>query len=417
LDFFHYLFQAASDDIEDPEMKRALILGASSITGYPLAKHLMQQTDWKVTGVQRKRHEHTHDQGGRYDIIFADLADFNDLKLKLAKKLRKVTHVFYTAWTPGGSPEDELKDNKMMFENVLRILVDAPKLKHVYLQTGTKYYGNNLGPKKGYVTPSREDDPRLDTPMFYYPLEDALVEAAEKKGWRYSILRPTTIIGYTTGTAMNFGMSVAIYACIMKELGKPLIWPFSRKSYNALREFVDGNLIVDMIGWMINPENYHAHDEAFNITNGDCIRMSQLWPIIADYFGMEVAFTEKGSRMKFSFVEFMRDKGDVWNRVVKKHRLQHLDLDRLVTWQFLQDTLSRNWDELTLCNKAYSFGFNKRMDTARCLYDFFDGLQNVKIIPTFERRVELPYLKKTTLVEKKRVAPTGSPAQTSVQQH
>ncbi len=42
---------------------------------------------------------------------------------------------------------------------------------------------------------------------------------------------------------MNFGVSMAVYALVMKELGQPLIFPYGHKAYHCLREFIDNRLV------------------------------------------------------------------------------------------------------------------------------------------------------------------------------
>jgi nucleoside-diphosphate-sugar epimerase len=208
-------------------VKHALIIGGTSIVGYKLASTLLLEGDWKVTGIAR--HVKDYSQIIKdYRLIECDLLapDF-DLRKVLGPSAKDVTHVFFMTWIPRPTEEEMVKVNRGLFKTIVDTVADASSnLEHLYLQTGSKYYGIHLGPEKGgMVTPCKEDDPRKGT-NFYYALEDYLVEIATKRNLTWSVARPPCILGYTVGTAMNLGVSFAVYAAVLKELGKPLVFPY-----------------------------------------------------------------------------------------------------------------------------------------------------------------------------------------------
>jgi hypothetical protein len=92
---------------------------------------------------------------------------------------------------------------------------------------GGKAYGADLGPFK---TPAREDDPRLIGPNFYYDQEDLLRQRQRRKSWFWTALRAEATTGFSIGSPMNLGMSIAIYAAISRELGLPLRFPGTDKT-------------------------------------------------------------------------------------------------------------------------------------------------------------------------------------------
>jgi hypothetical protein len=65
-------------------------------------------------------------------------------------------------------------------------------------------------------------------------------------------------------------------------------------------------LLARAMVWMATTPS--CANQAFNITNGDLIRWEHTWPKIAQYFGMEM-----GPRRNISLVQFMADKGPVWD--------------------------------------------------------------------------------------------------------
>jgi nucleoside-diphosphate-sugar epimerase len=371
-------------------MKKCLIIGSSGIVGYPLSKHLILHNDWKVYGVARKDYD---SRPKEVELVICDISSEESCMQKLAS-LEGITHIFYVTWSPKGSEEEQAKSNKKMFQNVLQAVQkkSAETLVYVYLQTGTKYYGVHVGPEKGLNTPVHEDVPRLDMPNFYYDQEDFLVSESKGKNWTWNICRPPTIIGYTQGTAMNFGVSLAVYAVLMKEMGNQLIWPYSQKAYSSLREFADVSVLCQFILFLA-PDEYKKgtyvkkpqNGQAFNIHNGDYVRMKQVWPKVAEYFGMEAKVADK----PFSVQEFMKDKDDQWNKVVAKYNLRKQSLKDLATWDFFDFTLGREWDELSVIQKAVKNGFTGQMDNVGMFVNFFDGLSNFNVIPKYPTK---PYI-------------------------
>jgi len=359
-------------------VKHALVVGSSGITGHNLTKYLLLNHDWKVTGIAQKEYEHCP-KG--LNVLYCNLLDCESAKGCLtAEKLKDVTHVFFGVWKHEETAEKEVEVNSLLFQNLLNCVKECPKLRFVYLQTGTKYYGMHLGPiEEGYITPYKENQPRITSPMFYYAQEDLLKKfCKEKKGLKYSIGRPPCIIGFTLDNPMNFGTSLAIYAVIMKELGEPLIFPGSEKAFHCLREFVDVGLLCRFMLYLQSHE--FCNKQAFNITNGDCMRASQFWPLVANYFGMEWKLGDKG----FTIQDYMKNKGDVWRKIVQKYELHDIELSKIHTFEFLDQMLMREWDEFSNVNKAEKYGFRSHNDTDKVLLNYFDSLKNMMVIPSYE---------------------------------
>src|SRR6202021_1073969 len=129
--------------------------------------------------------------------------------------------------------------------NVLDALAPAGSVRHVALVTGLKHY---LGPFEAYgtgtlpATPFREEQPRLDLENFYYAQEDEVFAAAARDGFGWSVHRPHTIIGYALGNAMNMGVTLAAYATICRETGRPFLFPGPPTQWNSLTDMTDARL-------------------------------------------------------------------------------------------------------------------------------------------------------------------------------
>jgi len=351
-------------------MKTALVAGANGIAGRLLLKYL-KDAGFQCIGVAKSKKGEVKEA----KMIFADMMKKDELNEKLSSEVKNVTHLYYCAWQPADSEEEKCKVNKQMFENMLDVVEsNANDLQHVYLQTGTKYYGVHVGPDKGYKIPSMESDSRLSMPNFYYDQEDVLKQRQKGKKWTWSVARPDAIIGYSEDTAMNFGVTLAVYACILKEMGKPLVFP-SSKAWNKIRTFTDAHLLCKAILWMST--NPNCANQEFNINNGDMLRWDQLWPRFAKRFGMKYEV----SKEEFDVEKFMEDKDNLWKEIVKKNQLQDYDLSQLATWDFLKFYLTFPYDNITSVTKLKKCGFNDFVDTADMFDNFFTALQNQKIIP------------------------------------
>jgi nucleoside-diphosphate-sugar epimerase len=358
-------------------MKHAVIVGIGGISGHKLAEELLSRGDWKVTGIGTKPTPYPELNKNVHQLICCNLQNDSEVRQKLSK-LNDVTHVFYQAWASAENDRKTCEINAKMLDNLLTTLNQhSTNLQHVVLQTGVKYYGMVDGPSQGMVTPYHENDPRLSKPNFYYNQEDVLKDLSKRQGWRYSIARPPCIVGSALRSPMNFGTSLAVYASVMKELGKPLIFP-SEVGLPHIREIIDVGLLARFAIWAsLHP---FTNGEAFNITNGDSFRFENLWPKIADYFGMDWKIEKN-----FSVKDFMQQNKETWQYMCRRNGLLHSEIDDLGDFGFFEAILGRDWDDLSVVSKAREFGFSESLNSETCFYNLFDELQLKKVIPKVRR--------------------------------
>jgi nucleoside-diphosphate-sugar epimerase len=164
-------------------------------------------------------------------------------------------------------------------------------------------------------------------PNFYYDQEDILRRRQKDKQWNFTILRPEAVCGYATGNPMNLTMVIAVYATLSKELGLPLRFPGPLEAYRALYQVTSADILAQAADWA--GETPAAYGEIFNITNGDYFRWENLWPQIAKMFNMETAHP-----VPVELCEYMSDKEDLWNDIIKRHNLQTVPYKTLVNWNF-----------------------------------------------------------------------------------
>ena len=349
--------------------KRALVVGATGVVGRNMMRHLASRGDWDVTAVSRR----TPDFPGTYDHISVDLLDRADTAAKLGRPLG-ITHVFYSAYVERATWAEGTAPNIAMLVNVLDAIEPvSPRLAHVNLMHGTKWYGSHVGPFK---TPAKEDDPRGPGPNFYHDQQDLVAARQSGKSWTWTTVRPHAICGFATGNPMNLVNILAVYATLSKVLGQPLSFPGTEANYNALYQCVDAAHLAKAVTWMATEAR--CGNQAFNITNGDIFRWKDLWPRIAHHFDMQV-----GPQQHISLVETMRDKAPLWDRLVQEHGLQPIPYDQLVAWKFGDSVFGSGYDMINSMTKARQFGFHDVVDTEDMFIRIFDELRANRVIARF----------------------------------
>ena len=347
--------------------KKAVIVGALGVIGRNLVKHLLAEGGWQVVGLSRR----SPDFESEAEFIPVDLLDRADAEAKLSG-LSDATHIFYAAFQARPTWAEHNAPNLAMLVNAVEVIEAAsPGLRHVNLVEGNKIYGSHLGPFK---TPAREDDPPHMLPNFYWDQERWLEDHQKGKAWTWSALRPQTVCGYAVGNPMNITTAIAVYASISRELGLPLRFPGKPGAYRAVYQVADAQILNRAMVWCASSEN--AANQAFNITNSDFFRWSNVWPKFAEFFGLEVADVQT-----ISLTEFMADKGPLWSAMVKKYGLQDIPYDQLVAWPFADYVFGTDWDVMTDTLKIRQAGFHDSVRSEEMFLRIFQDFRDMKVIP------------------------------------
>ncbi|TDD54981.1 SDR family oxidoreductase [Nonomuraea terrae] len=352
--------------------RRALVIGATGLTGRNTAEHLAR-AGWAVTGLSRRNAMES--EGVRH--ASADILD-PDSVLRVAREVR-ATHLFYCTWSRRNTEAENIVVNGTMLRNVLDAAGSTGTLEHVCLVTGLKHY---LGPFEAYARnparpPFRESQPRLDHENFYYTQEDILWEAADRFGFGWSVHRPHTVIGYTLGNAMNMGVTLAVYGTIARETGIPFVFPGSPEQYEGTTDITDARLLAEHLAWAATTPA--ARNEAFNVTNGDTFQWREMWKVVASGLGVEAAPypghpTPLDGRMD--------DAAVIWRRIAERERLVEPDVDRLVSWWHTDSDLGRTVETYADMAKSRQAGFTRVQDSSRSFLDLFDRLRKERVIPS-----------------------------------
>lgn len=351
----------------------ALVVGSTGITGSNLAENLISK-GWTTYGLARN--PRTDIAGLR--SIAANLLDKSDL----SEKLRDIapTHVFFTTWMRNETEVENIRVNSALVRNLLDTLSARKTVKHVALVTGLKHY---LGPFDAYAkagtlpeTPVREEHPRLAIDNFYYAQEDEVYAAADRDGFTWSIHRPHTVIGHAVGNLMNMGSTLAVYASICKETGRPFRFPGSAAQWEGISDVTDAQILAEQMIWAATTNA--AHNEAFNIANGDVFRWKWLWKQIADWFGVEpVGFDGTIHPLETE----MEGDVPVWQEIATKYQLKEPALGRISNAWHTDLDLGRPLEVMTDMAKSRKLGFTAYKDTRESFFELFTRLRAEKLIP------------------------------------
>jgi nucleoside-diphosphate-sugar epimerase len=347
-------------------MKKAVVVGALGVMGRYIVDKLAARPDWEVIGLSRRKGEDR--ERVRYvpvDVLKPWAPDFGD-----------ATHVFYAAFQASAGKAADYASNiapnrDMLVNAVSAIERVSPNLERVVLITGTKYYGTHLGP---YKTPARESDPRHAGANYYFDQIDWLTEFQKGKRWTWTDLRPQTLCGFAPGTAMSILPVIAVYAAIMKELGRPMAWPGKPGTGRTIYQVTDSGHFASAALWAAT--DARCANQAYNITNGDYFRWLDIWPRLAAVFGMEA-----GEPSPLNLTEFMADKAPLWDAIVSKHGLKPYRFDEVVAWPFGDYVFNTTWDVMSNLTKSRQHGFHDVVDSEEMFVDLLTRFREARIVP------------------------------------
>lgn len=344
--------------------KKCIVAGALGVAGRALLAELETAGDWDVIAISRRK----PDFDSRARFLAIDLLDPDQTRRTLQGCGAR--HIFFAAYAPQPTLAAEVGPNTGMLANLVTA-ADGPELRHVAIVHGSKWYGNHLGP---YKTPAREDDPRHMPPNFYYDQQDWLAEYQRGKSWSWSSWRPHGLCGTSVGSAMNQLTALAVYGTLSRELGLPLKFPGRPEAFKAVYQFTDARLMARALMW--GSETPACANEPFNITNGELERWENLWPAIADCFGIR-----PGPVQTISLARFMADKESLWARLCETHNLKPYTLRQLVNWEFADWVYAATFDQMSSLGKIRRAGWNEVLDGEEMFRRLFEQLRSDRIIP------------------------------------
>jgi nucleoside-diphosphate-sugar epimerase len=351
--------------------KTALVVGASGIVGSATA-NLLVERGWTVHGLARRPVA-----AAGVQPLAADLQDATGTQDAL--RTVRPDAVFVTTWLRQETEAENIRVNAAMVRNLLDALRMGGTTRHVALVTGLKHY---LGPFEAYgqgnlpQTPFREEQGRLDVANFYYAQEDELFAAAARDGFSWSVHRPHTVIGKAVGNAMNLGTTLAVYATLCREAGRPFRFPGSPAQWTGLSDMTDARQLARHLVWAATTPA--AANEDFNVVNGDVFRWNWMWSRIAAWFDLEPAPFD-GTILPLE--RQMQDDAAPWRQIAGRHGLVEPDLWRLASPWHTDADLGRPFEVMTDMSKSRRLGFLDYQSTPDSFFDLFAQLRADRLIP------------------------------------
>lgn len=357
--------------------RQILIAGASGLVGFAAVRHFAQRDDWEVTAVSRRVPVGVD----RATFLSVDLLDKRRCN-EVFGQMSEVTHLVYAAVNEkpdllgGWLDREQMQTNLAMLQNLFEPLEAAAKnLQHVSLLQGTKAYGAHIAP---IAIPARERSPRHPHENFYWLQEDYLRAKQTGTQWHWTILRPQLVAGEAIGSNLNVIPAIGVYAALRREAGLPLSFPGGSPS---IQEMVDVDLLARAMEWAANTPA--CQNEIFNITNGDVFVWKEVWPTIADAFGMKV-----GPAEPLSLVQEMPKHAAEWAAIVHKYNLSApADLHAFVGESFALTDFSFAYGAnnpqpaIVSTIKARQAGFPDCMDTEDMFRKWFRRFQELRLLP------------------------------------
>ena len=186
------------------------------------------------------------------------------------------------------------------------------------------------------------------------------------------------IYGHAFGAPMNPIAPLVTFAAIAKHEGRPLCWPGGR---TGPVDAMDARLLARALEW--GATTSAAHDEIFNVSNGDVFVWENVWDRVAEALGMSV-----GAPEPICLAEYMPGRASIWDEVVARHGLRAPGLMEFVGDSFVYADLHFGLGRehaapphLLSTIKLRQAGFAGCVDSEDMLADWIAWMQRERLIP------------------------------------
>jgi nucleoside-diphosphate-sugar epimerase len=363
--------------------KKILIAGASGLVGCAAVKLFGSRADWDVVAVSRRK---PFVPLGKAEYLPVDLLDEAACREAFGA-MHDVTHIAYAAliekpgdMVSGWQDPDQAAKNAAMLSNLVEpILAASPGFRHISLVHGMKAYGSHLWDRVMPI-PFRESLPRIPHVNFYYHQEDYVAAKQAGRNWGWTVLRTAMIAGDAIGSPMNSFLVLGVFAALCKEARLPLPMP---NGPSVVTDVGDADIIARSLEWAAEAET--AHNQIFNVTNGDVFTLHDAFPIVADSLGMALTAPQA-----FDIVQEFQKLRHLWPDMVRKYGLRAPeDLDAVLgqslevagAWTFPVAAADVVRYGLASTIKIREAGFTDCIDTADMIRKYMQRYQDLGLIP------------------------------------
>jgi hypothetical protein len=165
---------------------------------------------------------------------------------------------------------------------------------------------------------------------------------------------------------------IAVYASVMRELGRPLAFPGT--AWSSLYQVTESAHFANGALWAATEPR--CANQAYNITNGDYFRWQRIWPAIARVFDLQPAGPQP-----LRLADFMADKAPLWDALVKRHGLKPYRFDELVAWPFGDYVFGCDWDVMSSLTKCRLHGFHDVVCSEQMFVRLLTRFREERIVP------------------------------------
>ncbi|WP_380876321.1 NAD dependent epimerase/dehydratase [Sphingomonas sp. DBB INV C78] len=269
-------------------MAKLIVAGSTGVTGNAMMRHFSRLPEWEVVSVARRSPALAFDGVNHINVDLSDEGACHEA----FGAMSDATHLIYAAVNEndrdiiaGWADEAQIEKNVQMLANIVEPLTQsASGFQQAVLVHGLKAYGSHL-PHITTQLPFKESDASYRDLNFYHRQQEYIVDRQLGTEWSWTILRPGGTIGVAIGGNMNWSLVLAVLAALCAEAGEPLPMPAGN---SGIFEMTDSDLIASASEWAFATPG--ARNQVFNVTNGDVFALHDIFPILADSFG--IALTE-----------------------------------------------------------------------------------------------------------------------------
>ncbi|KAK6439644.1 hypothetical protein LTR95_004138 [Oleoguttula sp. CCFEE 5521] len=401
--------------------KRALIFGASGVTGWSFVNELLHDYPRKgvwdgvvaMTNRPLKQEDSLWPVDSRLqivsgiDLLKGSQADLEGSLRDKVKTINKITHVYYLAYKASTDMQQELEDAVSMLKRSTTAM-DAlsPSLEFVVLQTGAKMYGCHLldnHPTDYIHVPLSEDQPRLKAPyhdsLFYHPQLDWMFEFAKSKSWNWCETRPDIIIGFVPNQnfyslATVLGIFLALYASVQGR-GAECPFPSTSKSWVAKSNDSSSDMIARQTVHLSLTLPQNQKGGGFNVADAKKPESwSTKWPTLCGYFGLNGTGPAKEEQSTLEVRKYINDHLADWKKLEEQSGLKKGVADSDLTFKgfeafadksqyFLltQFDFDRQYDMTKMYSTPQDKPFTEQRSTMQAWGLVFDRMREGKLIP------------------------------------
>ena len=340
---------------------------------------------WTVYGLARRSPPAAQSTLRKLDrFLQLDVLDRAATQAALGPLAPRVTHLFWVTLAERATDDATSAANSAMLVNVLDALAGhkGSRLRHVALQTGTRhYYWAHLCAQAQaqiqLLVPFKEEAPRTSCRLFYYDLEDILVNYSSRLTW--TVHRCSAILGASDRSLYNVLLTLAIYALICKHEGAPLVFPGTPHTWLHFCDVSDAGLVAEQQIWAGTTEG--AANQAFNCTNGDVFTWRSFWKVLCEQFDVELVECGLSDAGASDWVSSMMGKGPVWAEIVRENGLTESRLEEITSFRTVWLLVNLEFQHVSCMNKSREFGFVRSVDSLKSVKKWVSKLREMNIIP------------------------------------